>query len=237
MKLRNPRSKSDLNIKRSYRVLDVGGGHAPHPRANVVVDKYDDDNTHRCGDLVVRKNQTFIKADGESLPFKDKEFDYVICKHVLEHVDDPVKFLKELSRVGKMGYLETPALIGEFLHPKESHKWILLEIENQVVLYDKETIGFKPVFDFGELFLTYLQQKSLGYKLFDKTHPLFRQVQFEWKDEVTCLVNPEDEKFKKYFTQPWDMDMIKSMTPQRGLLKELMVSGRELLSITKNYLK
>lgn len=237
MKVRNPRSKKDLTIKRSDKVLDVGGGHDPHPRANVVVDKYDDDNTHRCGDLVVKKNQTFIKADGESLPFEDNEFDYVICKHVLEHVDDPIQFLKELSRVGKNGYLETPSLMGEFLHPKESHKWILMELDNKVILYDKEVINFKPACDFGELFLTYFQSQSLGYKLFDRTEPLLRQLQIEWKDDITCLVNPEDEKYMKYFTKPWDMEMIKEIFPPRSLSKELRSSGVELWDIIRTYFK
>src|SRR5580765_5774015 len=98
MKIRNPKSRFDINVPASYRVLEVGGGHNPHPRSNVVVDKYADDNTHRSGDLKVLKNQTFLNADGENLPFKDKEFDYVICCHVLEHVENPVRFLSEQFR-------------------------------------------------------------------------------------------------------------------------------------------
>ena len=237
MKLRNPKSKNHLNIKRKYHVLDVGGGHDPHPRANVVVDKYDDDNSHRCGDLVVRKNQTFVKADGESLPFEDNEFDYVVCKHVLEHVDDPIKFLKELSRVGKMGYLETPSLIGEFLHPKASHKWLLMEIDDELILYDKDKVNFVPNRDFGELFLTYLQSQSLGYKIFDKTEPLMRQVQIEWKDEITCLVNPDMDEYLRYFAKPWDLDMVKKIFPPRSVKKEIISMIQALLDITRVYMK
>lgn len=36
-------------------------------------------------------------------PFKDNEFDYVFASHVLEHVDDLIKVMKELKRVCKSG--------------------------------------------------------------------------------------------------------------------------------------
>ena len=81
------------------------------------------------------KNQNFLKADGEDLPFKDNEFDYSICIHVLEHVENPDKFLQEQMRVAKKGYIETPSLIGEHLHPKKSHKWVILNINNILIKF------------------------------------------------------------------------------------------------------
>ena len=78
MILRNPKSRFKLNIKRKDRVLEIGGGHNPHPKAHVVVDKFVDENTHRGGDLKLLPGQTFIQANGENLPFKDNEFDFVI---------------------------------------------------------------------------------------------------------------------------------------------------------------
>ena len=144
MKIRTPKTYDDLLIKKKYNVLEVGGGNHPDRRANVVVDKYVDDNTHRSGNLVVLKNQKFLQADGEHLPFKDHEFDYVICRHVLEHVEDPIQFVKEQARVAKMGYLETPSLLGEYIAPKESHRWVIQDIDGKLVLYDKEYLNFKP---------------------------------------------------------------------------------------------
>lgn len=39
--------------------------------------------------MKIYPHQIFANADGENLPFKDKEFDYVICNQVLEHVENP----------------------------------------------------------------------------------------------------------------------------------------------------
>ena len=42
-----------------------------------------------------------IKADVCDLPFKENEFDYVLCNHVLEHVYDDNKAMREIYRVLK----------------------------------------------------------------------------------------------------------------------------------------
>lgn len=44
-----------------------------------------------------------VKADILDLPFKDEEFDVVICNHVLEHIGDDGKAMSELFRVMKKG--------------------------------------------------------------------------------------------------------------------------------------
>lgn len=64
------------------------------------------------------------------LPFKDKQFDTVLCSHTIEHVDNPKTFFKELQRVGKDVTLVTPPLWDlcaalNFL----THKWIVLSFK------------------------------------------------------------------------------------------------------------
>lgn len=39
------------------------------------------------------------KADIHHLPYADNSFDFILCSHVLEHVDDPVRASSELRRV------------------------------------------------------------------------------------------------------------------------------------------
>jgi ubiquinone/menaquinone biosynthesis C-methylase UbiE len=52
-----------------------------------------------------------IKADILDLPFADNSFDIVFCNHVLEHIEDDAKAIKELYRVlktGGMGVFQVP---------------------------------------------------------------------------------------------------------------------------------
>ena len=44
---------------------------------------------------------TYVKATAENLPFPDKSFDIVSCFHVLEHVRDLTKAIRELKRVAR----------------------------------------------------------------------------------------------------------------------------------------
>lgn len=44
-----------------------------------------------------------VKADICDLPFKDNEFDIILCNHVLEHIPDDTKAMQELYRVMKPG--------------------------------------------------------------------------------------------------------------------------------------
>ena len=52
-----------------------------------------------------------VKADIVNLPFNDNSFDVIFCNHVLEHVQDDTKAMKELFRVmkkGGMGIFQVP---------------------------------------------------------------------------------------------------------------------------------
>ena len=42
-----------------------------------------------------------IKMDIHKMPFKDNSFDVILCNHVLEHVDDDKKAMREINRVMK----------------------------------------------------------------------------------------------------------------------------------------
>jgi SAM-dependent methyltransferase len=237
MKIRTPKTMEDLLIKKKHSVLEVGGGNHPDKRAHVVVDKYVDDNTHRSGDLKVLKNQKFIQADGEHLPFKDNEFDYVICRHVLEHVEDPIQFVKEQARVAKRGYMETPSLLGEYIAPKESHRWLIQDIDNKLVLYDKEVLKFNPWMDFGEVFLYYLPKTSIGFKILERTHASILTVNYEWTDEIEILVNPENEYYLNHFIKPWDERICDKLLVKRSYSREIMATMAAMFDIMKSVTK
>lgn len=237
MKIRNPRGRQDLHIKSSDRVLEVGGGHNPHPRSNIVVDKFSESNYHRSGDLKVLKNQSFMEADGENLPFKEKEFDYVICSHVLEHVENPEKFLAEQFRVAKRGYMETPSLLGEVLYARESHKWIIQEINDVTYLVDKKKINFFYGYDIMELMQIYLPTHSIGFKILERTHPNIFTNRLEWESEFKYVVNPDDPEILKYFTEAWKKEWADIFFQPRTQWQELKESGRAFYDISRSVLR
>lgn len=69
---------------------------------------------------------TFLLYNGDKLPFDDSTFDLAVSISVLEHTDDPINYLSEISRTLKPGgmiYLAFPNKIW----PKETHTgvWFL----------------------------------------------------------------------------------------------------------------
>lgn len=237
MKTYTPYDRNDLHIHRNDKVLEIGPGHNPTFRANVIVEKYIDTNYHRCGDVKVYKHQTFIHASGEKLPFKDKEFDYVICNQVLEHVDDPISFVRELSRVAKKGYIETPSLIGEYLFPKESHKWVILDINGKLVMYEKDKMPGNYKNDYGELFLNYLPYQSIPYSLLWLTDGDISINRYEWKDDIDIIVNPEDEYLRSFFLEKWNNDMVQQVFPKRSKSREIIKNIRAIFYLLKIRIK
>ena len=106
------RPRSDIQawlmrtIPADASVLDVGRGTAPFPRADLSVD------WRKPGGIADSKfRQVDIQRD--RLPFGDKSFDFVYCRHVLEDLYDPFSVCTEMSRVGRAGYIETPSPLAE----------------------------------------------------------------------------------------------------------------------------
>ena len=53
-----------LNIKPEWKVLDVGSGHQPNRRANVIIDKYTGDTIHRTtAKIEMPDDKYFILGD------------------------------------------------------------------------------------------------------------------------------------------------------------------------------
>ncbi|RHJ90401.1 class I SAM-dependent methyltransferase [Parabacteroides bouchesdurhonensis] len=236
MKERNPMDRNDLNINKRDRVLEVGSGQSPHPRANVIVEKFIESNYHRGGDIRIFPYQEFVNADGENMPFKDKEFDYLICNQVLEHVEDPMLFTNELSRVASRGYIELPSFIGESLFPKESHKWVCLEIDKKLVLYDKKRIpSLYP--DLGKTFLNFLPYQSFALHIFYLSYHQAHTVRYEWKDNIDIIVNPEDPYYKSFFEYTWSDKISRTIFPYRSKSQDIKISIQAFIHLVIEKIK
>jgi SAM-dependent methyltransferase len=157
-------------------VLEVGSGDHPHPRADVLVDRFLADNTERGGNLVV--DRPLIVADAHYLPIRSGACRYVIASHILEHMDDPPRFVRELERVGEGGYIGCPSEIAERLFHWSFHRWYVNLVGDTLVLHPKE-----PAEPFGELF-DYLYKYNPAYWFFQRSMPHLFWVDHEWKGEI-----------------------------------------------------
>ena len=104
-------------------VVDVGSGQAPHPRADLIVDKYVADDFERGSALVIDK--PLVVGDGHALPFADQAFSYMITSHVLEHATDPVVFASEMQRVAEAGFIQVPGRRAELTFGWPFHPWLI----------------------------------------------------------------------------------------------------------------
>ncbi len=68
----------------------------------------------------------FPEVDMQRLPFEDNMFDFVISDQVIEHLEDPIKALRESARILKGGgtAIVTTGLLNP-LHPSPQDYWRL----------------------------------------------------------------------------------------------------------------
>ena len=151
-----------LQENTSWKVLDIGCGYTAHKNANVVCDVQDLSSIY--------KEKDFVKLTSNILPFKDKEFDFVIASHVIEHVKDVEIFIKELQRVSSKGYIELPTKLEDNLvfENKRDHLWHMEfdDDKNQLII-SKKIQFLEPVLTVSSAkkFLKYFRQ-SLVLELF-----------------------------------------------------------------------
>jgi SAM-dependent methyltransferase len=204
-----------LDISPDALVLEVGSGHRPHPRADILTDKYLDD-VQRGGRLVT--DRQFVRADAQQLPFKPGAFDYVLCRHVLEHTEEPDNFFREVSRVGSAGYIETPSVIWEHLHPTRTyHRWFVLEIDGELVLMRKPLTHTRSIF--GPIF-EMLNTHSPEYRLFIRRYAGLFYVRHQWRGEVQYRVDPPDAEQRAWFWEPWDADKVAQFVTPRNSVRQ-----------------
>lgn len=115
--------------RRGARLLEVGSGMG-HLVAELEdsFETYGVDINHWAvnqSKKVVRKTQ-LQTASAQELPFPDSAFNVVIIKHIVEHLPDPQKAIREIGRVTEPGgtlILATPNL-DSLLKPWKGQKWI-----------------------------------------------------------------------------------------------------------------
>ena len=175
-----------MNIKPRDIVLEVGSGNNPNPRSDILVDRYPFDNGQRAGGFRIVVDRPMVVADGYRLPFKDKTFDYVICSHILEHMEDPKGFLMEVARVAKAGYIEVPSAVSERVFGWNFHHWYCEKKGNTLVLQRKKE---------GEQFDGFFHRliaDQIWFRRFFEEHEGMFYVRYEWRDRPLIRVDDRE---------------------------------------------
>ena len=180
------RRRISIPVEAASLVLDVGSGDKPHWRADVLLDRFpgDEHGGQRSGASSARIDRPLFDADAADMPFADKVFDYVICSHVLEHVERPDAVVSELARVAKAGYIEVPEAASAKIVDFPSHLWWVTLDDGLLVFTAKS----QPYFDADiDRYLTASGMRQPLADLLDK-HLDHRVIELSWTDTIACRV-------------------------------------------------
>lgn len=120
-------------------VLDLGSWNDIFPRANVIIDvnPYETRKNRYPDDEEMFTRNSWFQSDINLIEtwekFKDKQFDFVVCSHLLEDVRDPLFVCEQMIRVAKAGYIEVPTRYRECSRATkydtvsgyDHHRWII----------------------------------------------------------------------------------------------------------------
>ena len=169
-------------------VLEVGSGGNPYPRANVLLDAYEETRQRHWAPLKV--DRPMVLGFIENLPFKSGSFDFLIASHVLEHSPYPEKAINEFQRVARSGYIEVPDAFFERLNPYRDHR---SEITfRQGILWIRKKPFWVLDQDIVELYEHSI--KPSFTRDFIRKAPFIFHVRYYWNDKIQFhIVNPETD--------------------------------------------
>ena len=171
-----------LKKNSSWNILDLGCGYRANKYANTIADVQDLSHIY--------KEKKFVKINNKKLPFKDKEFDFVITSHVIEHVEDFKFFLSELERISSKGYIELPSRLGDnlvFENKKDHIWWFKYDDDNNKIIGSKKNQLLEP-------FITVSTAKYF--------EEIFREslvIEIIWEGKIDYIIddNIRQENYKK----------------------------------------
>ena len=164
-----------------WKILDIGCGYRANKYASVIADVLDLSDFY--------KEKKFIRIKDKKLPFKDKEFDFVIASHVIEHVEDFEFFLKELERISTKGYIELPTRLGDnlvFENRTDHIWWFIYDDINNLIIASKRNQLLDPFINVSTA------------KLFEKVFRESLVIELAWENRIEYKIDNKirEEDFK-----------------------------------------
>jgi len=184
-----------MEIKKRALVLEVGSGHFPHSRSNVLSDRFVFSNQQRSN-FCLCFDRPLVGASGERLPFKDKAFDYLICRQVIEHCQNPQLFAKEISRVAKKGIMVCPQAVRERLFGWSYHNWYIEKKADQLIFFSKKSTNA-----FWGSFFHQLYQQKVFFRRFCQENEKKLNIYYSWEGKVNLKISSQKPKIKEWDKQ------------------------------------
>lgn len=175
-------------VNREALVLEVGSGGNPYCRANVLLDAYEETRERHWAPLVA--DRPTVLGLVENLPFRDKAFDFVIASHVLEHSSDPSRFLAELERVARAGYIESPDAFMERVNPYRDHRLEITVRDGRLLIRKKKwwQVDQELVELYEERAKRIITRETIPRR------PFAFHVRYYWSGGINYqIVNPEED--------------------------------------------
>jgi SAM-dependent methyltransferase len=126
--------------------------------------------TYRSADLFMKDVDDKVDIHNMKI-YKDNQFDFFICSHIMEHVTDDVKAMKELGRILKAdgrGIIMTPIMLvkGSFDEDVKlkdvNERWRRFAQDDHVRLYEKKV--FLDHLHKADLLVEQVTWKQLGLR-------------------------------------------------------------------------
>lgn len=183
-----------MRIKRGQRVIDIGSGHAPLIRADILCDRFPVETTQRPIPAIYMPVGRFVVGDIQDLPFKDNSFSYAYCSAVLEHLSYPEKACSEMSRIATAGLIRTPSCLWEIMGGSAAHLW-LISVSGDKLIFRRKTINDIELH-------SRIPENIRNSKPYEKLFDFFYQdfyVDFSWKDSINIDVIYDNTSEIYYF--------------------------------------
>ncbi len=177
-------------IPRGLKVIDIGSGHAPLIRADVLFDRYPGETVQRPVSGNYMPPGRFVVGDIYDLPFVDRAFDFAYCSAVLEHLEDPYRACSELSRIARGGLIRVPSALWETMGGSSAHLWLISLHEGKLVFKRKTLKDVELSSRIPEIIRNSKAYEDLFNNFYD-----YYYIDYYWSDHIPIvLYYPEDEQ-------------------------------------------
>jgi len=234
------------------RVLDVGGWACPFNRADWVLDcePYETRGYYATvglprsqgGDREHFSPSTWVRrdiCDRTPWPFPDGYFDFSVCSHTLEDIRDPLFVCKELIRVSRRGYIETPSRLAETCRGWESDRTAGLNHHRWLIDYREDRLEFTMKWHMIHADRTF----TLPPRLFQTLTPAESVSHLFWEGGFAAserIMHGRDKKarfFREFIAEVATQDRYRDLVaddpddPEARLLGELDAARAELAEL------